>query len=142
MPTSAQHTFTCQKLEPYNYPEQAQKQPIKIAVSQTLVKGTVLGRVTTTNLWKAYSDAASDGTEVAKAILEFDVATDSSGNHFVAGQASTEHGNAKSHVSAYISGNFRVADLTGLDANGLADMQGALIFGDNLADANAVIHIG
>lgn len=142
MPTSAQHTFTCQKLEPYNYPEDAQVQPIKIAASQTLVKGTVLGRVTASNLWKAYSDAASDGTEVAKAILQYDVVTDASGNHFIGGQASSEHGNAKSHVPAYISGNFRVADLTGLDANGLADLQGTLIYGDNLSDANAVIHIG
>jgi hypothetical protein len=44
-------------------------------------------------------------------------------------------------VPAYICGDFYAADLIGLDAAGLADLFGRLIWGDSLADAEAVIHI-
>lgn len=142
MPTSASITFAGAKLEPYNYPEQAQVFPIKLAASLTLAKGTVLGRVTTGNLWKAYSDAASDGSEVAKAILQYDVVTDASGNHFFGTSAAAEYGQSYAEVPAYISGNFKISDLTGLDANGLADLKGSLIYGDSVADTAGVIHIG
>lgn len=143
MPTSAAITFSGQRLEPHSYPDQAQVLPIKLAPSLTLAKGTVLGRITASNLWAAYDDALSTGVEVARAILQIDVATDASGNHFYGAQASSEQGESHTHAPAYVSGNFRVADLTGIDANGLADLKGSLIYGDTLADtANAVIHIG
>lgn len=135
------HTFTGQKLEPYMYPERALTIPIKLGASLTLAAGTVLGRITASNLWKAYSDAASDGSEVARAILQHAVATDASGNHYFGAAAASEHGQYESNVPAYITGLFADADLTGLDANGLADLQGRIILGDDLSDANAVVYI-
>lgn len=44
----------------------------QITVAQTgaaMVSGTVLGKVTASGKYKAYSNAASDGTEVAAAVL-------------------------------------------------------------------------
>lgn len=142
MPTSPQTTWNGQKLEPHSYPDAAQVVPVKLAPSLTLAKGTVLGRITASDLWAAYNDALSTGVEVARAILQYDVATDASGNHFYGAQASSEYGEAHTHASAYISGNFRTADLVGLDANAMTDLKGSLIYGDTIASATAVIHIG
>jgi len=140
MPTSATTTWTAQKLEPFLYPDRAERIAVKLAPSLTLAKGTVLGRNATTNLWGAYVDAGA--TDPARAILGIDTATDASGNHFYGTQASSEYGEAHLHTWAFISGDFKAADLTGLDANGQADLRGSLVYGDNLADAEAVIHIG
>jgi len=136
-------TFTVQKLEPVFNAEEALVMSVKLGNSLTLAAGTVLGRKASDNKWYAYNDANSDGTEVARAILQYAVATDSSGNAFYGTAAASELGESVLTVPAFINGNFAVADLTGLDANGLADLGGHLVFGDNLADtANAVIHIG
>lgn len=135
-------TFTGQKLEPFNHPEHAERITVKIAASTTLAKGTVLGRITASNLWKAYANGNADGSETARAILEYDVVTDAAGNHFYGQQAASEHGEAHTHVPAYSSGNFKVADLAGLDAAAVTDFGARLLYGDDLADPNAVIHIG
>lgn len=135
------HTFTGQKLEPVMNPDLARTVSVKLAASLTLAAGTVLGRIAASNLWAAYNDANSNGTEVARAILQYAVATDASGNHYFGTTATSEHGQYELSVPAYISGDFADADLTGLDANGLADLQGRIIYGDDLADANAVVHI-
>lgn len=127
-------TFTAQKLEPYMNPEDAKTISIKLSASKTLAAGTVLGRKTTGNTWEAYNDANSDGTEVAKAILQYAVATDASGNAFFGTAASSEFGESSLTVPAYISGTFHLGDLTGLDANGLADLNANLIFGDSVSD--------
>lgn len=136
------HTFTEQKLLPFQNPDDAKTVTVVLGNSLTLAAGTVLGRKTSDNKWYAYSNAASDGTEVARAILQYAIATSADGKHYIGGAAASEHGQYELHAIAYINGDFAVADLTGLDANGLADMQGFLLFGDDLADANAVIHIG
>lgn len=135
------HTFNETKLEPALHPEKALTISIKLAASLTLAAGTVLGRVTTGNLWKAYSDAASDGTEVARAILQYAVATDADGKHYFGGAATSEHGQYELSVPAYVCGFFYDADLTGLDANGLADLQGRTLIGDDLSDANTIVYI-
>ncbi len=136
-------TFTCQKLEPYWNPDDAQTISVKLGNSLTLAAGTVLGRKTADNKFYAYSDAASDGTEVAVAILQYAIATDSSGNAFFGSAAAAEFGESVLTVPAYISGDFFIADLTGIDANGLADLKGRVIHGDSVADTTyGVIHIG
>jgi hypothetical protein len=135
------HTFTSDKLEPYMNPDLARTIAVKIAPSTTLVKGTVLGRITASNLWAAYNNANSNGTETARAILQYDVVTDAGGLHYYGGQAASEQGQGEPTVPAYIKGDFFGADLTGLDAAGLADFFARLIFGDDLSDANRVIHI-
>jgi len=141
MPTSAIHTFTGQKLEPVMNPDLARTVAVKLGVSLTLAAGTVIALKASDNLWYAYDDGGSGGLEVARAILQYPVATNSSGHHFIGAAAASEHGQYELSAPAYISGDFADADLTGLDANGLADMQGRIIFGDDLSDANAIVHI-
>jgi len=121
--------------------ENALSRPIKLKPSLTLAKGTVLGRVAADGLYKAYADAASDGSGVARCILEYAVATDADGNHFLGAQASSEHGEIRPTVSAFFAGNFKVADLTGFDAAAQADLGARLIEGTNLADANAIVRL-
>lgn len=136
-------TFTVQKLEPYMKPEEATTISIKLGNSLTLAAGTVLGRKTSDNKWYAYATGNSDGTETAQAILQYAVATDSSGNAFFGAAASSEFGESSLTVPAYISGIFHIGDLTGLDAAGLADMNGNLVFGDSATDTTlGVIRIG
>lgn len=135
------HTFTGLKLEPAINPQDARTINIKLGVSLTLAAGTVLGRKTADNLWYAYNDAGSDGEQVARAILQYAIATDSNGNHFYGSAAASEHGQGELNCPAYIKGDFYDADLTGLDANGLADLQGRIVFGDDLSDAGAIVHI-
>jgi len=137
------HTFTGLKLEPFMNPDLARTITVKLAPSLTLAAGTVLGRVAATNLWVAYATAAVDGSGVARAILQYSAATDAAGKHFFGASAVSEHGQFELSVPAYGRGDFLVADLTGFDADALADLQARLIYGDDLADtANAVIHIG
>lgn len=121
--------------------ENALKRPIKLKPSLTLAKGTILGRVAADGLYKAYADAAVDGSGVARCVLEFDVATDADGNHFIGSQASSEHGEIRQTVTAYFSGNFKVAELTGFDAAAQTDLGARLIEGTNLADATAIIRL-
>ncbi len=136
------HTFTGQKLEPAINPDLARTITVKLAASLTLAAGTVLGRVTATNLWVAYATAAVDGSGVARAILQYPVATNASGHHFIGGQAASEHGPYELSVPAYDRGDFFVADLTGLDADALADLQARLVYGDDVSDTGAIVHIG
>ena len=69
----------------------------------------------------AYAPANTDGSQVPRAVLEHDCATDGSGNVTIgpaAGQS--EWGQTQPYASAFFSGDFATGDLTGLDANALA----------------------
>jgi hypothetical protein len=134
-------TYTGGGLEPFIHPEAARKVAVKLDVSLALAKGTVLGRKTADNKWKAYADGNADGSQEAKLILCDDVATDASGNHYLGAAAASEHEESYTSVPAFVSGYFKVSDLVGLDAAALADLKARLIFGDNLADAEAVVYI-
>lgn len=134
-------TFQNTKLEPAR-PEDARTEAVPFSASKTIAKGTVLGRVTATNKWDAYDDASITGLAVARGIAQYSFVTDSSGNVFFGTSAASEQGNSELTAPIYVSGDFFVADLTGLDANGLADMKGWIVYGDDLNDANAMIHIG
>lgn len=122
-------------------PDLARTISIKLAPSLTLARGTVLGRVAASNLWIAYLTGAVDGSGVARAILQYDVATDAGGLHYFGGAAVAEHGHGEPVCPAYMSGDFFDADLIGFDTDALNDLNARLIFGDDLADANAIIHI-
>lgn len=74
-------------------------------------KGQVLGIETATGKYVAYDDGASDGSEVAKAIVADDVDA-SAGDQLVA---------------AYIRGAFIKSKLTDYDAAALADLNGRVI---------------
>jgi len=75
--------------------------------------------------WTAYNDGASDGSEVARALCQYQTTVNEQGRHTVGGG---EFGEFSMNAPVYICGYFRTADLTGLDANGVADL-GRLITG-------------
>lgn len=81
--------------------------PVTLAVTATEIPiGTVLGRVTATGLYKAYSNAATDGTEVARVILAETV------------PISTVAQNA----AAFVSAIFHKDMLVGLDDAAITDL--------------------
>lgn len=132
MPTTAQHTYSGAKLEPYLQPELAQIRHVKLGNSLTLARGRVLGIVTATGRYAAYNNAAVDGTEVARALLQYDVVTDATGDASLgttAAQDGNEWGVKHETVPAYFGGTFLEADLTGLDAAAVTDFGGQLTNG-------------
>lgn len=132
-------TFTVKKLEPFQRPEDAVTQNVKFGNSLTLAAGTVLGRKTSDNKWYAYASGNADGTQTARGLLMYDIATDASGNAFMGSAAVSEFGQSDLTAPIYVGGIFAGADLTGMDATALASLNASLIFGDDLADTNAVI---
>jgi hypothetical protein len=124
MPTTAQQQYSgVGRLDPVYAPELAKQQEVNIVASVTLAKGTVLGELTATpGTFKAYASGNGDGSQVAKAILVYSVTTDASGNITMVG----EFGQTSKGCPVYISGFFKTADLTGLDAAGLTNLGGSL----------------
>lgn len=142
MPTAAILTFTGQKCEPCQNPDQARQEAVRISASKTLAAGTVLGQVTSGGLFEAYSDADSPaGVGVARGILVYAVISDAASllTFGTTAASAGEFGEKHLSVPMWISGDFEAADLTGLDANGLADLQGRVVRGTISAGQ---IHIG
>ena len=95
---------------------------IGLVASTTYAAGTVLGEVTASpGTWGKYAHANSDGTQKPNRVLKYACSTDASGNITVPG----EWGITKKSIEAYKAGEFRTQELTGLDANNLADWPGA-----------------
>lgn len=130
MATTPITTFSGQKLEPYFADLKPVMMAVRISASQTLVRGTILGQVTSGGLFQAYSDADSPaGVGVARCILPFDIISDAAGllTYGTTAGSSGEFGEKKLTVEVYIGQIvLRAEDLTGLDANGLADLQGRI----------------
>ena len=78
------------------------------AAAGALVPGTVLGKITASGKYVAYSNAASDGSEVAAGIVFYEVPDSASDQKVLAIVRSAE-----------VIG----AELTGLDAPGTADLR-------------------
>lgn len=105
-----------------------------VAITRTTV-GKPAGGV-----WDVYADGLSDGTQVARRVLQYPAF----GNHL--GQIS--YGDAPDidrtatnrGVPAYFQGHFRCSDLVGLDAAAVPDL-GRLINGTLVSDANAILAI-
>jgi hypothetical protein len=76
----------------------------------------------------AYNDGNSDGTQVCKGLLPCKAVSDSVGKISVNG--GSMQGYVQDTVAAYTGGYFFTAEITGLDANGLADLGGHLVWGD------------
>lgn len=85
--------------------------------ADTFVAGLVLGRVTATGYYKAYDDAASDGSQTAVAVLMDDVALEDRPDSSPSGAAS-----GTSIGRGIFSGYLFKDKLTGLDANGITDL--------------------
>ncbi len=85
------------------------------AAAANLVKGTVMGMVTATKLWAPYDNAAVDGREVARGILD---------DMYVIDVNKLPAANKETALLAamYVHGAFYKANLTGLDAAGETDL--------------------
>jgi len=131
MPTTAVNTWTNQKLEPYQDPEDARMINVTFTASAANIpKGTVLGQIVGTGKYEAYANAGT--ADPARAIAAYDMQIDASGNvsfSSTALQSGNEFG--LKHVSApvYVGGTFRTNDLVGLDAGAVVDLGGFLMAG-------------
>lgn len=119
MPTSATLSFSQDRIQPARAPETAVPHNYAL-VSGTYAKGTLIGRVTATGYYGPYNDAASDGTETARAILEYACTVDSS--HNVTIGSSSEWGQTLPTAPCYIGGYFACEDIPNLNADAVTDL--------------------
>jgi hypothetical protein len=90
----------------YSYAKFTQKGVTLAGGQGLLAGGTLLGRATATKKYKAYSNAASDGTEVCRGVLRQPV--------------DTSKGDAVGNI--VVSGILKRSKLVGLDANAVTDL--------------------
>jgi hypothetical protein len=112
-------TLSPVKLEPYMNPRGARTMAVAFVASQTLARGTVIGQVTASGLYKAYASGNSDGSQVPIGLLVYDIVVDASGNVVIGTTGSVAdltRGFSKT-AEIYWQGTFLESDLTGLDAN-------------------------
>jgi len=115
------------KLDPLYPNSGARLVNVRLAAG-TYVKGTVLGEISATpGIYKPYLAGNSDGSQVAKGILQYACIVDASGNVTLAG----EFGQTQLGVPMYIGGGavFNTAELTGLDAAAVTALGASLIEG-------------
>jgi len=128
MPAAAQDTYaiSANRLDPILDAEEASLININIGPSLTLARGTVMGETTATpGLFKPYASGNVDGTQIPKGVLQYACTTDASSNITIA----NEFGVTQKAAPLYVSGIFKTTDLTGLDANAVAVLQGRYITG-------------
>lgn len=128
MPTAVTRSYLHNWLQPSQHPELSLMERFQVAANQTFAKGQVLGILSDGGTLTAYNDAGSGGAEVAKAICP--VACTSDGSGVITVEGGNLLGETEDTIPVFIGGYFFTADLTGIDANGLADMQGRLLWGD------------
>lgn len=134
MPTTVSNTYVENVGTPSQRPELATMERRKMTVSLTLDPGAgkyfiAVGIVTSTGKVSNYDDANSPaGIGVCKGLLPVKAVSDSSGNITIGGGTVT--GQTQKDIAYYTGGYFLTAEITGLDAAGLADLGGHLIWGD------------
>lgn len=115
MPTSATSTYTGSGLQPSRNPEEVGEYAVTLPASVTYASGTILGQISATGVFKAYTSGASDGSQIPKAILKHSVITDASGNigeNSTVGTTGNDAGITTKYTDAYHKGTFFLADLT------------------------------
>lgn len=126
MPTTATNVFSGAGIVPM-YPEpKGCRHHVKFPNGVTYAAGTVLGELTATpGTFKAYASGNADGSQNPKAILEFPVAVDGSGNITIGSTTGAQSYTvtAKS-APVFFRGTFSCAELTGLDATGITNSGG------------------
>ncbi len=107
-------------------------QPVTVTVTPTGITGGTISIVHTTpgttgtkGTYKPYLYSNSDGSQVAKGILQYTCTVDGSGNVTLTG----EWGATQKFAPMYVRGYFKMADLVGLDANAIEQMSGAIVQG-------------
>lgn len=113
------------------YPDEAQKKRVRLGPNQSLRNGTVLAeRLDQPGVFVPYQFWASDGTQVAKLILETDCAIDENGvvhlGTLTVGQSPAQENYSDAYC--FFQGTFRTEELTGLDSQAVAQT-GRLIEG-------------
>lgn len=136
MPLTAQSSYSNTQLIAVYGQLTPETVAVNIAPSTTLAAGTLLGELTATpGTFKAYASGNVDGSQVPKGFLMYPVVTDASGNITNIG----DFGMVLKTVPMFLSGAFKTASLTGLDANALTVMNGHVISG---VLANGIVRFG
>lgn len=132
MPTSAQNTFSANRIVPFWPKPDAVRENFALPASTTLVAGTMVGELADTpGTVDAYSTGGSNGLSLCRGVLEYDCATDSAGNiTFGTVAGANAFGVTALVAPVFVAGAFATGDLTGLDDNGVEDLNGHLASGD------------
>jgi hypothetical protein len=128
MPTAATNTYVDSKLQPSRHPELALEERFQMTASTTFTKGMAVAIVTATGKLGIYADAGAGGLGVMRGICPYDAVSNGSG--VIAIQGGNILGSTEDTIPIFISGYFLTADLTGVDAAGVTDMGGHLVWGD------------
>jgi len=124
-------TYSDKKLEP-GMPFQDDTISVAFAPSQNIARGTVLGIITASGLYKAYASGSADGSQIPKALCIYDIQVDASGNvtySGTAGQVGNEFGIQQANAPVRIRGTALIADLVGLDATALTNQPAWILQG-------------
>jgi len=105
---------------------------------------TTTGAAGTPGQYAAYNASNSDGSQIPKCILQFDVASDANGNLTfgwqTGGQGAGGFGQTAKTCPAFFKGYFRTQDLVGLDMNAV-NLLGRLVQGDIAAPNGGIIRL-
>lgn len=109
-------------------------QPLLVANTALLTGGTASFARTTAGaaagVLKPYASGNSDGSQVAKAIAQYDMYIDISGNVYLgATSAISQWGDVRKDAPAYVAGTFDTTQLVGVDATALSSGLWRLISG-------------
>jgi hypothetical protein len=120
-------TYVGQGLIPYINAEEAYASMVHVAFAPNLdlAEGTVLGKLSATGKHAAYDDSLATGVEVALPLItQYPITTDGDGNVTNLGALKQPTG------PCFTQGYFRSEDVTGMDAAGLADINGTIVTGN------------
>lgn len=142
MAAAAISTFGAGRVDPIRDPDLARLESFNIPNSTVIAKGTVVGEITASpGVVKAYATGNVDGSQNPIGIMQYDVASDASGNITLGGAAgASEWGQTSKGCPVYTRGKFATADLVGLDAGGAAKL-GRLVRG-SVTDGEIAVNGG
>jgi hypothetical protein len=102
---------------------------VRLAANASYPAGTLLGELNASpGVYAAYNSQASDGTELARGILEFDCATFADGTMTIGWLATNTDETVYSDAPMFVKGSFATGDLLGLTEAAVAQL-GRLIEG-------------
>jgi hypothetical protein len=123
MPTDPTTVYSVTRLDPVVDSEHAHAMDFAFVASTIYPRGTIVGELTATKgTVGAYASGNSDGTQVPKGIVIYDIATDGYGNiSYGAVSGGGPFGQTYPVAPIWISGTFDTTELTGLDATAISN---------------------